>query len=303
MKQFRSQGELQMMVVPWIILILIFSYIPMYGLVMAFQEYSLGDMVGISDWVGLLHFKTFFNDPNLFKIMRNTFAISLLKLVFAFPIPILLAILLNEVRHEKFKRSIQTISYLPHFISWVVVAGLTFDILSVDGGIINYFLQSLGLIKEPILFIGEPGYFWPIVVLTDLWKEVGWNAIIYIATISSIDPELYEAASIDGAGRFKKIWHITLAGIKPTVVIMLILAVGGILNAGFEQILLLTNNLRNTMVYETSEILDTYVYRMGIVQMRFSYATAAGIFKSLLSVALLTIANKAANKISEQSLW
>lgn len=303
MKVLKSQAELQAMVIPWIILILVFSYIPMYGLIMAFQQYSLGDMVGFSKWVGLKNFKDFFNEPDLWLIMRNTFAISLLKLAVGFPFPIILAILLNEVRHDKFKRTIQTISYLPHFISWVVVAGLAFDILSVDGGIINHTLQALGLIKSPILFTGEPGYFWSIVVATDVWKEIGWSAIIYIAAITSIDQELYEAAAIDGAGRFKKIWHITLSGIKPTIVIMLILAVGGILNAGFEQILLLTNNLRNTMVYDTSEILDTFVYRQGILQMRFSFATAAGVFKSVLSVFLLTIANKAANKISEQGLW
>lgn len=303
MKEIRSQLDLQLMVIPWILLILVFSYFPMYGLIMAFQQYNLGDTIGFSKWVGLQHFQAFFQAPELLQIIRNTLSISFLKLIFCFPLPIILALMLNEVRYATFKRTIQTITYLPHFISWVVVAGLTFDILSIDGGIVNHFLISLHLIKEPILFMGEPNYFWPIVIITDVWKEIGWGAIIYIAAISSIDQELYQAASIDGAGRMRKIWHITLAGIKPTIVILLILSIGGILNAGFEQILLLTNNLRNSMVYETSEIIDTYVYRVGISQMRFSYATAAGIFKSVLSVILLVIANKAANKINDEGLW
>ncbi len=303
LKEWRKQWDLQLMVVPWVLFILIFSYIPMYGLIMAFQEYQLGDVIGFSRWVGWMHFEMFFQTPELDLIIRNTFAISFLKLLFCFPVPIVLAILLNEVRSELYRRSVQTITYLPHFISWVVVAGLTFDLLSVDGGIVNHALMTLGLVKESILFMGEPKYFWGIVIATDLWKEVGWSAIIYIAAIAAIDPELYQAAAIDGAGRFKRIWHITLPGIKPTVVILLILAVGGILDVGFEQILLLTNSLRNTMVYETSEILDTYVYRVGITQMRFSFATAAGVFKSVLSVTLLVIANRVARKISKESLF
>lgn len=298
-----KQRELQAMVLPWIIFIFIFCYLPMYGLIMAFQQYRLGDIPGFSQWVGIMHFRMFFNDPQLPLIIRNTFAISFLKLCFCFPLPIILALMLNEVKLTSFKRSVQTISYLPHFVSWVVVAGLTFDLLSVDGGIVNYLLMKAGIVSEPILFLGEKAYFWPILVITDLWKEIGWNAIIYIAAISSIDQELYQAADIDGAGRLAKIWHITLAGIRPTIVILLVLSVGGILNSGFEQILLMTNNLNNTMVYEVSEVIDTYVYRVGISAGRFSYATAAGIFKSVLSVVLLTIANFSARKISGESLW
>lgn len=300
---FLKQADLQAMVLPGILLIIVFSYFPMYGLVMSFQEYNLGDIPGFSKWVGLLHFQTFFQTPELNLIMRNTFAISFLKLLFCFPAPILLAILFNEVRGITFKKTVQTITYLPHFISWVVVAGLVFDILSVDGGIVNHVLQSLKLIDTPILFMGEPKYFWSIAVITDCWKEIGWNAIIYVAAIASIDPELYDAADIDGATRFRKIWHITLPGIRSTIVILLILSIGSILNSGFEQILLLTNNLQNTLVYETSEILDTYVYRVGIQGMRFSYASAVGLFKSVVNLVFLTVANFSAKSITGESLW
>lgn len=303
LREFRQQKELQLMVVPWIIFILIFSYVPMYGLIMAFQEYRLGDLPGFSSWVGLRHFRMLFESGELPGIIRNTFAISFLKLFICFPAPIIFAILLNEISKGAFKRSVQTVSYLPHFVSWVVVAGLAFDFLSSDGGVLNEFLMNAGLIERPVTFMGEPGYFWMIAVLTDLWKEIGWNAIIYIAAIASIDAELYQAADIDGAGRLKKIWHITLAGIKPTVIILLILTVSNLLSAGFEQILLLTNNLSNTILQEVSEVIDTYVYRTGITQMRYSYATAAGLLKSVLSVALLTVANYTARFLGEESLW
>lgn len=209
LKELRQQWDLQLMVIPAIILLIIFSYIPMYGLLMAFQKYKLGDIPGFSQWVGLDHFKMLFNSPDFVTIMKNTFGISLLKLAINFPMAIIFALLLNEASGKYFKRTVQTISYLPHFVSMVVVAGLTFDFLSVDGGMLNNVLMNLKVIKEPITFMAEPKYFWNVVVLTDLWKELGWNAIIYIAAMASIDPELYQAADIDGAGRIKKIWHIT----------------------------------------------------------------------------------------------
>lgn len=302
-KDFKNQLELQFMVIPWIIFIIIFSYIPMYGLVMAFQNYQLGDIPGLSQWVGLKHFKMLFQNTEFLQVIWNTLGISFLKLLICFPAPIILAILINEVSSVRFKRTVQTISYLPHFVSWVVVAGLTFDLLSVDGGIINYFLLKWNFIKAPILFIGESKYFWGIVIITDLWKEIGWNAIIYIAAIVSIDPELFQAAEIDGAGRLAKIWHITLASIKPTIIILLILAISNLLNAGFEQILLLTNNMTNSMVRDVADVIDTYVYRMGIQQMRYSYAAAAGLFRSIVSIILLTVANYMARKLSDESLW
>lgn len=303
LQEFWQQRDLQMMVLPWMALLIIFSYIPMYGLIMSFQEYQLGDLPGFSKWVGMMHFQMLFQSPEFLGIMRNTLCISLLKLLINFPAPILFAIMLNEISNIAFKRTVQTISYLPHFVSWVVVAGLTFDFLSSDGGLLNNLLQNMGVIDQQITFMAEPKYFWSIAVITDLWKEIGWNAIIYIAAIASIDPELYQAADIDGAGKLRKIWHITLAGIKPTIIILLILTISNLLSAGFEQILLLTNNLANTTIQDIAEVIDTYVYRTGIMQMRYSYGTAAGLFKSVLSVLLLTIANYAARFLGEESLW
>ena len=302
-KRNREQLELQAMVIPFIVLILIFSYIPMYGIIMAFQEYKLGDVIGGSHWVGLKYFKEFFSDSNFWHIMKNTFGISMFKLLLGFPAPIILAILINEVRHTAFKKTVQTISYMPHFISWVVVSGLFFELLSIDGGIVNTILMQLNIIDNPIMFFGDPKYFWGIAVFSDIWKEVGFNSIIFIAAVSAIDAELYEAAEIDGAGRFAKIWHITLACIKPTIIIILILDISNIVNAGFDQIMPLTNNLKNQMILESSEIIDTYVYKMGIQLWRYSYSTAVGVFKAVLSVALLTFANSFSKKIGEDSLW
>ncbi len=302
-EEFKRQQTLQLMVLPWIIFIVIFSYVPMYGLLMAFQDYRLADIPGFSAWVGLKHFNMLFQNTEFIHVIENTLGISLLKLLICFPAPIILALLLNEVKSMAFKRTVQTVSYLPHFVSWVVVAGLTLDILNPSGGILNQILLQLHIISKPILFIGEPKYFWNIVISTDLWKEIGWNAIIYIAAIASIDPELYQAAEVDGAGRFSKMWHITLPSIRPTIIILLILAISNLLNAGFEQILLLTNNMTNTMVRSTADVIDTYVYRVGIQQMRYSYATAAGLFRSVVSIVLLTLANLTARKTTEESLW
>lgn len=303
MRRFLAQWDLQLMVIPWIICIGIFSYIPMYGMIMAFQNYQLGDLPGFSSWAGFQFFQEFFSDSNFWHIMYNTFGMSILKMIFAFPAPIIFAIVLSEIRGPLFKKTVQTITYMPHFVSWVIAAGLFFELLSVDGGIVNTVLVNLHIIKEPIMFFGQSAFFWPIVVISDLWKEVGWNSIIFIAAIAAIDPELYQAADIDGAGRFRKIWHITLAGIKATIVIILIIDISNIVNLGLEQVMLLTNNLKNNMVVDASEIIDTYVYKMGIQLGRYSYASAVGIFKSVLSILFLTFANTFAKKIGEDSLW
>jgi len=290
------------MVIPGIILVIVFSYLPLYGLVMAFQDFRLGDAIGGSSWVGFEHFRLFFNSPNFWVILRNTFAISILKLIFVFPMPILLALMLNEVRNIAFKRVVQTISYLPHFISWVVVAGIALDLMSPHGSV-NSILLTLNIIDSPVTFMGEADYFWSILVLSDIWKGIGWGAIIYIAAISAINPELYQAAGIDGAGRFRMLWHITLAGIKPTIIIMLILTVGSMLQSSFEQILLLTNNLGNAMVFERAEIIDTHIFRVGLMQMRYSYATAIGLFRSVVSVSLLLAVNFFTKKLFDESLF
>lgn len=302
LKDFIRQFDLQLLVIPGIIFLLIFSYIPMYGVLMSFQEFQLGDFPGLSKWVGFKHFMIMFTDPNFSIVMRNTIVISLLKLAINFPIPIVFAILLNEITSTKFKRSIQTVSYLPHFISWVVAATLMFDFFSVDNGAVNTFLQSLGLISKPVRFFQEGRYFWGMLVGTDIWKELGWSSIIYIATITSIDAELYEAAEVDGAGRFAKMWYITVAGIMPTIVLLLIFTVGNLLNANFDQIMMLTNQMGNSMLREYADVIDTYVYRVGLREARFSFAAAAGLFKSLINIALLVGANQLARK-TENSVF
>lgn len=299
---FLKQIDLQLLVIPGIIHIIIFSYIPMYGIIMAFQEFRLGDFPGMSEWVGLKHFKYLFADPNFSLVLRNTIVISLLKLLICFPAPIIFAILINEITNLRFKKAVQTISYLPHFISWVVAGTLMFDFFSVDNGAVNSALIALGIIDRPIHFFGVGEYFWGMAVITDLWKSLGWNTIIFISAITSIDPDLYEAAEIDGAGRYAKMWHITFKSILPTVILLLIFNVGNLLNANFDQIMVLTKQMTNPKLREFADVIDTYVYRVGISGNRYSYASAAGLFKSVINVMLLLAANKVASKTGHEVL-
>jgi putative aldouronate transport system permease protein len=241
----------------------------------------------------------FFNAPEFFQVMRNTIVISLLKMLFGFPAPIILALILNEVRHMLFKRVIQTITYLPYFLSWVTVSGFVISILSSDNGSMNILLQKLHLIDEPINFLSYPEYFWTILITTGVWKEIGFGTIVYLAAIANVDPHLYESASIDGANRFKQIYLITIPSIAPVITIFLILQVGSILNAGFEDILLLASN---PILRDVSEVIDTYTFRIGVLNSRYSYATAVGLFKAVISVGLLTIANAIARRLGS-SLW
>ncbi|MBP2113835.1 ABC transporter permease subunit [Paenibacillus sp. FSL P2-0089] len=298
-KKFNSQLDLQSMVWPGIIFVFIFSYIPMYGVVMAFQQYDIFGGMMNSPWVGWMQFRMFFEAPEFWNVMRNTLVISLLKLIISFPAPILLALMLNEVGHMGFKRVIQTVSYLPYFLSWVIVSGFVFSLLSVDNGTVNYLLERFNLVQEPVNFLAVPKYFWSILVSVNVWKEVGFGSIVYLAAIAGIDPTLYEAASIDGASRFKQIHLITLPSITPIIVIFMILAIGGLLSAGFEDILLLATN---PILRPYSDVIDTYVYRVGILNARFSYATAVGLFKAVISVLLLVTANKIARR-ADVSLW
>ncbi|AIQ16294.1 MULTISPECIES: ABC transporter permease [Paenibacillus] len=287
------------MVIPAMILIVIFSYLPMYGVLMAFQDYDIFQGFLHSPWVGFKYFQMFFEAPEFWTVMRNTIVISALRLLIGFPAPILLALILNEVIHSRFKRMIQTISYLPHFLSWVIVSGFVTSMLATDNGSVNMLLQKLHLISEPVNFLSIPGYFWAILIGTGIWKEIGFSGIVYLAAIAGINPEIYEAASIDGANRLKKIWYITLPGISGVVTIFMILAVGDILSAGFEDILLLA---KNPVLQDVSDVIDTYVYRVGIRNSLFSYAAAVGLFKSIISVFLLTVANRIARKLGH-SLW
>jgi len=293
LKMIRKQKYLILMIFPFVVWLIIFRYIPLWGWITAFQNYKPGIPIFQQQWVGLKYFKEMFSDPEFYLVMRNTLAMSILGLIFGFPLPIILAILINEIRHNTFKRTVQTISYLPHFVSWVIVASIVHAMLAPDG-VVNYALLKLGLIKQPILFFGEPKYFWWIVVFSDIWKELGWNTIIFLAAMTAINPELYEAAEVDGASRFRKIWHITLPGIMPTVIMILILSIGNIINIGFErQFLLRTSAVRNV-----SDVIDLYALDYGIRAGRFSFGTAAGIFKSVISLILLFSANKVSKKVT-----
>ncbi|MFC5465906.1 ABC transporter permease [Lederbergia graminis] len=287
------------MVWPALLFLAIFAYIPMYGVIIAFKEYDL--FLGITDspWVGLAHFREFFVDPNFTNVLKNTLAINTLLLFFGFPAPIIFALLLNEIMNKRFKAFVQTISYLPHFVSWVIFGGFIMNVLSPTNGVINILLMKMGIVEQAINFMGEAQYFWFILVIGEMLKGLGWGAIIYIAAISGVDPQLYEAATMDGAGRFQKMWYITLPSILGTVVIMFIFAVSAILSTGFEQILVLQNPLN----LETSETLDTYVYKTGLQQMRYSYSTAVGLAKSVVALILLIVANYLSKKITDNSLF
>ncbi|MBZ4683007.1 MAG: binding-protein-dependent transport system inner rane component [Fusobacteriales bacterium] len=294
----KKQKYLHLMVIPGIIWMIIFNYIPMYGIIIAFKNYTIIDTFNSAPWVGLENFREFFMDDNFFVVMKNTLGISVLKLIIGFPLPIAFAIMLNELYNTRLKKYVQTISYLPHFFSWVVLGGIMINWLS-QTGLMNKVLIGAGLIQEPIVFLAHPKYFWGISIISDIWKELGWNAIIYLAAIAGINPTLYEAAKIDGAGKLAQIWHITLPSIKGTITILFILAVSGILNTNFEQMLVLQNPLN----LEASEVIDTFVYKMGLQSLRFSYATAVGLFKSVIAFILLVSANYTSKKINGRALF
>lgn len=275
---------------------LVFYYIPLGGWIMAFQNYKPKTGLLHSKWVGLAKFKFLFEDVTFIRVIRNTLAMGVLNLVATTIMAILFAILLNEVRIMLVKKGIQTISYMPHFLSWIIVTGILHDALSANG-VVNEIITAFG--GSPIVFFGETKYFWPLVAFANVWKETGWNAIIYLAAITSIDPCLYEAASIDGAGRLSKILHITLPSIRPTIMILLLMNVGNVLNAGFEVQYLLGNDL----IKSVSDTIDIYVLSWGISQSDFSLGTAAGIFKSFVSICLIVIANGFAKRAGEERLF
>ncbi len=293
-----DQRYLLLMVIPGIIWMLIFNYTPMYGVIIAFKDYKITKPISEAEWVGLKHVIEFFQDSRFWLILKNTLGISFLKLIIGFPLPILFAIMLNEIRNNRFKKGIQTISYLPHFLSWVVLGGIMITWLS-ESGLANELLLELGIIKEPIPFMAKADYFWGVVIISEIWKELGWNAIIYLAAISGIDQSMYEAATVDGAGRWRKIWNITLPSIVGTITILLILAVGNMMNSNFDQIFV----LKNTLNADASDVIDIFVYRMGIQSGRFSFATAAGLFKSVTAVILLVSTNFIVKKINNTSLF
>lgn len=282
---------------PTFFYLVIFKYIPMAGVLIAFKKYNLFKGVWASEWVGLRYFELFFSNPDAYEIIRNTFLLGLYKMVWGFPAPIILALLLNEIRLVVYKRIVQTVSYLPHFISTVVVAGMVTMFLSPTSGMINEWVQALGL--KPINFLQESSWFRTVYVTSEIWQDVGWGSIIYLAALTTIDPSLYEAANIDGASRWKQTVHVTLPGIAPAIVILLILNIGRLLETGFEKVFL----LQNPATYETSDIISTFVYRSGIVQGNFSYGTAVDLFMGIISFALVYAANTISRKVGETSLW
>ena len=294
----KQQKVLILMTIPFLVHVIIFRYVPIWGWLMAFQNYWPGKGILQQTWVGLENFKLLFDDPVFYQVLRNTLAMSIIKLAMGTISSIALALMLNEVRRMWFKKAVQTISYLPHFISWVVAANLVRDALSTDGGIINKVLMGLRIIKEPIMFLGIPTLFWWIIGASHVWKEVGWGAIIYLAAIAAIDPTLYESAMIDGAGRLKQMWYITLPSIRPTISVLLIMNMGWVLSSGFEQQYL----LQNGRVIDYARVFTIYELDYGIKMMRYSFATAVGIFRSVVSLVLVFSANQLAKRWGQERL-
>lgn len=296
LKRLAKEKWLWLIALPGILWYVIFAYGPMYGLVISFEQYSPARGILGGPWVGFKWFQQFFESQFAWQLIRNTVLLSVLNIIFSFPVPIILAVFLNEVKCSGFKRTAQTISYLPHFISTVIVVGMVVNFLAVDGPI-NAVIQALGM--EPVNFMVKPEYFRSIYIISGIWQSAGWGSIIYLAAISGIDSSLYEAAKVDGASRFRQIWNITLPGILPTITILLIMNMGNILSVGYEKIIL----MYNSATYETADVINTYVYRRGIGNGEFSYGTAVGFFQSVINLVIIFAANKISSKCSETSLW
>lgn len=296
-KELKRHKFMYFFLFPAVAWFLTFYYIPIYGVTIAFKDYSLTDGILGSQWVGFEHFERMFGAPEFTRVLRNTVVIAFLKLIFVYTSGLFLALALNELFHEKFKKIVQSITYLPHFLSWVIIGSIMVELLSPSSGLINHIIAAFG--GKPIYFLTETSWFVPILILSDVWQSIGWGSIIYLAAIAGVDPQLYEAATMDGAGRFKKMWHVTLPSIANVIIIMMIFNVGNMMNAGFDQIF----NLYNPRVYEVADIIDTYVYRVGLVQMNFSFSTAVGLFKNVIGLALVLIVNRLANRFGQTGLW
>ncbi|RAV00555.1 sugar ABC transporter permease [Paenibacillus sp. YN15] len=295
-RRILKERYLWLMALPGILYLLIYKYVPMLGVVIAFQKYVPSKGFLQSDWVGLDHFRRIFESPDVGRYFMNTIIISFYQIVFAFTIPIVIAIMINEIASPLIKRFIQTALYLPHFLSWVVVGGIFYLLFKSDGSI-NTMLASWGL--DPINILSNKDTFRGMLVLQVIWKESGWGTIIYLAALTGIDPELYEAAKIDGAGRIRQIWHITLPGIKSTIVMLFILRLGSVLDVGFEQVYLMLNS----SVSQVGEVLETYVYRVGVVNGNFSFTTAVGLLKGVVGMVLIVSANTLARRIGEKGIY
>lgn len=297
LKQVLKYKNMYILFIPCLIYLIIFNYVPMFGIVLAFKDYSIKGGIFGSEWIGLENFRELFSTPEFFKVTWNTLKISFYKLIFGFPLPIIISLLLNELRSMRFKKTIQTIIFLPHFISWVILSGIIFSIFRVDGGIINELIVLLG--GEKIPFLSDNRYFVTLLVSTNIWKGAGWGTIVYLAAITGIDPSYYEAAEIDGASRLQKMLYITIPGIMVAVTINLILQLSNVLSAGFDQVF----NLYSPPVYDTADIIDTYVYRNGIIEGKYEMSTALGVFKSITAFVLIMLSNYASKKLGGDGIW
>ena len=297
-RDWRMNKGLYLLVLPIVVYLIIFNYLPMAGIVLGFERFTPKNGVYMSEWVGLKHVTTFFSSVFFIRVLKNTLILSLYSVIFGFPAPIIFALLLNELDNEYYKKVIQVVSYMPNFISTVVISGIIIDFVASDG-VITGMLVNIGFLKEAKNLLSVPEYFRTIMVLSDLWQQVGFGSILFLAALTGIDQELYEAAVIDGANRWKQTLNVTIPGIMPTVVIMLIMRIGSLMNANQEKILLLYNPL----IYETSDVIGTFVYRKGLLEADYGYSTAVGLFNSAVNVVLLFIANGVSRKYSETSLF
>jgi len=296
-RQLARHKYVYMLALPGALYFIVFKFVPLWGLLLAFMEYNPYAGISGSEWVGMKHFTELFTDPSFYLMLRNTFAMNIFGLIFMFPVPIVLALMLNEVRHEAFKRFNQSIVYLPHFLSWVVVVSLTFFILSSDVGIVNKVITGWG--HEPIAFLSNPNYFWALITAQNMWKEAGWGTIIFLAAMAGVDPQRYEAAVVDGATRWRQIWHITLPAIRPTIIILLILRLGHMADVGFEQVLLMMNPL----VSSVGEVFDTYAYSIGVLQGKVSTGVTVGMFKGVVGLILVMVSNYIVKKLGHEGIY
>lgn len=294
-----DQRQLLILCLPFMIFIVLFNYLPIWGWITAFQSYVPSKGVFGSTWVGLANFKEAFSDPNFLNAIKNSLFTSTLKIATNFIASILLALMLNEVRNMFFKRTVQTISYLPYFVSWVVTSSIVYMVLSPADGIVNILLMKMGVVNEGIAFMGDPKYFYGVAAISNVWKNVGWNAIIYLSAMTGIDQELYEAAAVDGAGRLRRILAVTLPSIMPTIKILLVMSIGNLMNAGFEQVYLLSNASN----ISASRTIDVYVYTYALRGGRFSYGTAIGIFNSAISIFLIMVSNTISKRIDGEGIF
>lgn len=298
-KSFKNYWQLYIFLIPTLLYFLLFRYLPMIGIQVAFRDYMPTLGFWGSKWVGLKHFERFFNSYYAERMIVNTIVLSFGTLFLSFPMPIILSLLLNEVRNSKTKRIVQTITYAPHFLSTVVVVGLVVSLTNINYGLINVLLKKMNLIDTSINFMTEAGWFRPLYILSAIWQETGWNAVVYMAALSAVDMQLYEAAEVDGAGRLRRIWHITIPCIAPTMITMLILNAGKVMNIGYEKVLLMQNDLNKA----TSDVITTYVYQQGVLKGQYSYSTAVNLFNSVINTALVLVVNAISRKVSDTSLW